>query len=35
MIQVIKMAAADSIIRVFSPTKLSNLVNYERIRKDE
>ena len=31
MIQVIKMAAEDSIIRVFSPTKLSNLVNYERI----
>jgi len=28
MIQAIKKAAADSIILVFSPTKLSNLINY-------
>ena len=31
MIQAIKRAAADSIVRIFSPIKLSNLVNYERI----
>jgi len=35
MIQAIKMAAEDSIIRVFSTTKLSNFVDYERIREDE
>ena len=28
MVQAIKKVAADSIILVFSPTKLSNLVNY-------
>ena len=28
MIKAIKKAAADSIILVFSPTKLSELVNY-------
>ena len=28
MIKAIKKAAADSIILVFSPTRLSNLVNY-------
>ena len=28
MIQAIKKIAADSIILVFSPTRLSNLVNY-------
>ncbi len=29
MIQVIKKMVADSIIVVFSPTRLSNLMNYE------